>query len=228
MTEYVRKFREDMIQPLTSEQLEHFREQGFLILKSAAVSAFQADMEETIRQISLRLLRKIGVDIGPLEGMSYDALVKWCYDNEKDSEYTRLFYEMYPTMAEVIATIAHPLPTWLAKSVGITSPIPITLPAVRVDRPGNTRYMTNPHQDYWYSLLCDNSVVIWFPLVSIDRDMGLLGVVPGSHKDGFQPFSEAPDGCTFTMRNDYPESSYVEASIGKDEILIFKIGRAHV
>lgn len=48
-------------------------------------------------------------------------------------------------------------------------------------------YHTVPaHQD-WSSMQGSlNSVVVWFPLTDVDKDLGALKVVPGSHKKGLQ------------------------------------------
>jgi ectoine hydroxylase-related dioxygenase (phytanoyl-CoA dioxygenase family) len=118
------------------------------------------------------------------------------------------------------ALIDHPLPLYLARAAGIRYPVAGTIPTIRIDRPGVTKYLTRPHQDFWYSLIADRSVVLWQPIIGLNRDMGLLGVVPGSHKEGFHPF-EDEGAYTFAMRNDYPDHSYVECEIATDEILVF-------
>jgi Phytanoyl-CoA dioxygenase (PhyH) len=215
------QFRSDMLQDLTQREQSDLRERGYLLYKSEAVAAFRANLVDELHDISLRLLRRIGVDTAPLEGLSYRELMAWCVNEEKDQRYTRLFYEMYPSMANVIGLINHSLPFFLARSAGIRSPVPGTLPTVRIDRPGVTRFLTKPHQDYWYSLISERSVVLWMPIIALSADMGLLGVVPGSHKRGYQPFDKHEGEYTFTMRNDYPDADYVECDVATDEILIF-------
>jgi hypothetical protein len=215
------QFRPDMLRDMNEQERVSFRDRGYCIYKSEAVAAFRADLIEKLRDISLRLLRRMSVDTKSLENLSYENLVLWCLRNEKNQRYTRLFYEMYPSLAPVIGLINHPLPLFLARSVGIHSPIPGTLPTIRIDRPGVTRFLTKPHQDYWYSLIAERSIVLWMPVVALTPDMGLMGVVPGSHKQGYQPFDKHDGDYTFSMRNDYPDSDYVACDVATDEIVVF-------
>lgn len=214
------QFREDMLRDLTPGERDSLAENGYCLYRSPAVAAFREDLLAALKAISLRLLRQLHVDTARLEQLSYDDLVLWCLENEKDRQYTRLFYEMYPSMAEVIGLINHPLPLFLARAAGVRAPVPGTLPTIRIDRPLVTRYLTKSHQDYWYSLVAERSVVLWQPVSALTRDMGPLSVVPGSHKAGFQPFNDV-GAYTFEMRKDFPDSDYVECEVATDEILVF-------
>jgi len=214
-------FREDMLRPLTDAEHETLRSQGYLVYKSEAVAAFRDDVVSSLQHISLQLLHHLGVDTQPLRSLTYDDLLGWCLTNETDQRYTRLLYEMYQSTAAVISLINHPLPLFLARQAGVRVPLPGTLPTIRIDRPGVTKYLTSAHQDHWYSLVSKRAVVLWLPLVALRRDMGLLGVVPGSHKHGLHPFEDAGT-YTFKIRDDYPAADYVECDMaGRDEILMF-------
>jgi hypothetical protein len=214
------QYRDDLLRSVTRRELDAFFEQGYFVYKAEAVAAFRADVVRTLRDISLKLLAQLQVDTSKLADMSYEELIGWCLRTEEDQRFTRLFYEMYQSTAAVIGLIDHPLPLFLARSVGVRTPIPGTLPTIRIDRPGVTKYLTKAHQDYWYSLISERAVVLWMPIIPLSRDMGLLGVVPASQKLGFQPFEDR-GAYTFTLKRDYSEAEYVECEMETDEMLVF-------
>jgi len=217
-------FEPSMIRPLTNEERQDYKDNGFLIYKADAVRAFREDIICSIKTLTLDILRRMGFDeitLSSLADKSFDNIVAWCYENETDNNITRTLYEMYPTMPEVIGCINHPLLLWLAGSIGIEKPVAVTIPTIRVDRPHTEKFMTLSHQDYWYSLVSDNSVVIWYALTSITEAMGYLKAIPGSHKDGLVPFEEKPGGYTYKLRDERPEEAYQNVNLAEDEILIF-------
>ena len=221
---YTQQFSPSLIRPLTADEEASYKKNGFLIYKSEAVRAYRNDVIEDVRKISLRLIAHLGHSektVHELDALPFDDLVLWCQKHDDEQRITRAFYEMYPTMPDVISKISHPLLLWLAKAVGITTPAAVTVPAIRVDRPFVKKFMTLPHQDYWYSMVCDNSVVIWCALTKIIREMGYLGAVPGSHTNGILPFMTSDQGATFSLKNDYPPEKYIDVILEDDEILIF-------
>jgi hypothetical protein len=58
---------------------------------------------------------------------------------------------------------------------------------VRMDHPGEDRYLSPWHQEYPYNLTSDNAVTLWVPLVDVDERSGCLLIVPGSHLLGALP-----------------------------------------
>jgi len=125
------------------------------------------------------------------------------------------------TVHELDALPFDDLVLWCQKHDDEQTPAAVTVPAIRVDRPFVKKFMTLPHQDYWYSMVCDNSVVIWCALTKIIREMGYLGAVPGSHTNGILPFMTSDQGATFSLKNDYPPEKYIDVILEDDEILIF-------
>jgi hypothetical protein len=58
---------------------------------------------------------------------------------------------------------------------------------VRMDHPGEDRYLSPWHQEYPYNLTSDNAVTLWVPLVDVDEDNGCLLLAPGSQRLGALP-----------------------------------------
>lgn len=74
------------------------------------------------------------------------------------------------------------------KLFGLDTPIISTRPVMFTNSPDLAKKSVNhtvpEHQD-WASMQGSiNSVVVWIPLVDIDKDLGALKVIPGSHKNG--------------------------------------------
>jgi hypothetical protein len=55
---------------------------------------------------------------------------------------------------------------------------------VRIDLPGEEKYLLPPHQDFPYIQDSANGVVWWIPFFDVLPEMGPPAVVPGSHKLG--------------------------------------------
>lgn len=95
----------------------------------------------------------------------------------------------------------------LLKQTGIETPIISTRPVLYFNHPKLAKqkvfHTVDAHQD-WRSMQGSlNSVVIWIPLVDINKDLGALEILPGSHLDG--------------LRTDHIENGFGMVSLSKDE-----------
>ena len=100
----------------------------------------------------------------------------------------------------------------LLKEMGLESPIISTRPVLYFNHPKLAKqkvfHTVDTHQD-WRSMQGSlNSVVIWIPLVDINKDLGALEILPGSHLDG--------------LRTDHVENGFgmVDLSKGEEDKLI--------
>jgi ectoine hydroxylase-related dioxygenase (phytanoyl-CoA dioxygenase family) len=66
--------------------------------------------------------------------------------------------------------------------------VPIVWPTLRADLPGEGTYELPLHQDY-ATTRCRTAWRLWIPLRDVDRQLGTMEVVPGSHKKGPYPYS---------------------------------------
>ncbi len=55
---------------------------------------------------------------------------------------------------------------------------------VRMDNPGEDKYLTQLHQDYTSQLCSPSGIVIWSPLRNVTNELGPVKIYPGSHKEG--------------------------------------------
>lgn len=79
-------------------------------------------------------------------------------------------------------------------------------------------YKVDPHQD-WRSMQGSlNSVVIWMPLVDVDKQLGALEVVPGSHLDGLRT-DHVDSG--FGMVKTEEDDKFVPVELEQGDILLF-------
>jgi hypothetical protein len=78
----------------------------------------------------------------------------------------------------------------LLNKTGVETPIISTRPVLYFNHPKLAKqkvfHTVDAHQD-WRSMQGSlNSVVIWIPLVDINKDLGALEILPGSHLDGLR------------------------------------------
>jgi phytanoyl-CoA hydroxylase len=74
--------------------------------------------------------------------------------------------------------------------IEINTPVISTRPVLYFNHPNLAKkkiyHTVDAHQD-WRSMQGSlNSVVIWIPLIDIDRDLGALEILPGSHLEGLR------------------------------------------
>jgi len=66
--------------------------------------------------------------------------------------------------------------------------------ALRIDLPGEQKYLFDWHQDFPYVMDSLDAVVFWIPLQDVDETNGALRVAPGTHKLGLQKLTvDDPD-----------------------------------
>jgi hypothetical protein len=82
-----------------------------------------------------------------------------------------------------------------------------------------------PHQD-WRSMQGSlDSIVVWVPLVDVDRSLGALEVLPGSHRGGLLP-AEMEDGYG-RLAEPMDRSSFVPIEVVRGDALVFSTFLVH-
>jgi phytanoyl-CoA hydroxylase len=61
--------------------------------------------------------------------------------------------------------------------------IPVSNSNLRIDRPGETQFLFDWHQDYTFNLFSLNAVTAIIPLTDTTEEMGALHIIPGSHRE---------------------------------------------
>ncbi|MCR9130766.1 MAG: phytanoyl-CoA dioxygenase family protein [Alphaproteobacteria bacterium] len=201
--------------------LNAFTRDGFSRFGGPDVAAAKARAEASMLDAAhIIAVRTLGAD-APRKAALGDQLAAM-HAAEADNAATRACYEVFPTLPEVIALInAEPFLS-AARQAGLTRPVAGTNPLVRLDRPGDTRFSTPWHQDYWYSLLSERAVVIWMALGELDASMGPVELLAGSHADGLVPFKPYEAGHEwFETAEPVREDGIVAGLHGPDEAVIF-------
>lgn len=85
-------------------------------------------------------------------------------------------------------------------------------------------YKTPPHQD-WNSIRgSKDSLVVWVPLIDVDKKIGCLRIVPKSHSQG-----SLLDGVVggFGTVSKYSQKDFIDIPMNKGDILIFSTFLVH-
>jgi len=65
---------------------------------------------------------------------------------------------------------------------------------IRLDHPGEDKFLTQLHQDYTSQLISPRGVVFWSPLRKVTKELGPVVLYPGSHKLGVQRIEKRGEG----------------------------------
>ncbi|MFN8356507.1 MAG: phytanoyl-CoA dioxygenase family protein [Spirosomataceae bacterium] len=117
----------------------------------------------------------------------------------------------------------------LLQTLGIEKPIIGVKPAMQFNSrflsKGGTHWRLGAHQDWRSGQGSLDSMVVWFPMVPCDHDLGVLQVVPGSHTHGLMEAT----GVSYegALQSDYADEAYIEENLYPGDILIFSALLVH-
>lgn len=118
----------------------------------------------------------------------------------------------------------------LVRELGIVQPLIAVRPVVHIladalKVPGGY-HRTPPHQD-WRSVQGSlDALVVWLPLVPVDRCFGALEVIPGSHKRGLLTTVREPFGNVVAPRQ-VDESEFVPVEAAPGDAVVFSMFTVH-
>jgi phytanoyl-CoA hydroxylase len=112
----------------------------------------------------------------------------------------------------------------LCKNNGVKTPVISTRPVLYFNHPKLAKkkiyHTVNAHQD-WRSMQGSiNSVVIWVPLVNINKDLGALEILPGSHLSGLRTVS-IENGFGMVDLTSEEEANLISIEIEAGDALLF-------
>ncbi len=157
--------------PLTEEQIQFFRENGYLTLRGVFTEEEMAELREAAEALrNQRLDPQIEISQNDPE---YEKIFVQKVNLWRIDERMRKF-ALHPRLGKIAAQLAGAtMRIWhdhlLAKMPGDSKP-------------------TAWHQDipYWPHTV-GNQLGVWIPLYDVDEQSGCLGVIPRSHKLGLLP-----------------------------------------
>ena len=145
-------------------------------IEESDVSDIRAQLESVIQQqVSKHLsrgspfLEANGFDRGLIELADHDETLR------------KNIYDVVQSLSSVYRFSTNPAFTRIATDLGIK--IPIMTVQLRMDLPGDERFLIPPHQEIC-GIRSHNLVFMWIPLVDVSNEMGALSVAPGSHQLG--------------------------------------------
>lgn len=112
--------------------------------------------------------------------------------------------------------------TNLLREVGFQFPNICTRPVLFFNSPSlatKSIYHTTPaHQDQASMQGSENSVVLWFPLVDVNKELGALQIIPKSHKDGLV-IKDYDSG--FGLVSDRKDEDFIDVEVERGDALLF-------
>ena len=201
--------------------LHTLNEHGYILLDDKEVGIDMADLS--------RATAKFLADgeFASLDGIeAADDLLRYVsnvHAKETDNKKTARIYQILPTVPVLLAASVNDKLLSCLNALGIETPSLGTFPMVRIDRPGQTKFLTPWHQDHWFSFTSQNSVTIWAPMGHVTDKHGMLRVIPGSHRNGVIQFKEYAFGHEpFEPAEPINEAAAIDVFVPFGKVLLFR------
>ncbi len=204
-----------------------YEEHGFVYLPGffplAEIAAVRADA----KAIFVRQMQAAGLlSMGPIEEPEFEAGMARFFQRDQAA-----FINCGKTCQHLISLHRLALRESLVSQInalGLQQPVICTRPVLyfncRTLARSESHYKSPPHQD-WRSMQGSlNAMVVWAPLVDIDRSLGALEIIPGSHVAGLQP--SEPDEW-YRHIGGTCEADYVAVPVTAGDALFFSAFLIH-
>jgi hypothetical protein len=93
----------------------------------------------------------------------------------------------------------------MSKALGLKNPIVMNASNIRMDEGGANPHSFHWHQDYTYLLGSLNSLTYWIPMQKVNKTLGGIEIVAGSHKKGLEPFEPENESVMLKTSNVSPK-----------------------
>ena len=199
-----------------SEDILKYNENGFLLLKNFV----NKDILNEIKEEAVYVLEKQFVKHGIVDGLIEDKMIQlFNYDFEAFTNCGKHIQQGSIKLHKL--GIDNKLVNKL-KELGLTYPSIATRPVLFFNSPKLAKhqfyYKTPPHQD-WNSIRgSQDSMVVWIPLMNVDKEDGAFRLVPKSHNQG-SLMTNIVGG--FGCIDKYMQQDFVDIPMQLGDILIF-------
>jgi len=203
-----------------------FRENGYLILRDFFP---RHDVNEILSDAKKVFLRQF-IAKGYCKNLSLEEIA--------EDDYNSFLYQLFEDDIECLTNCgkqAQHLISLHALSIdnkiikllhlaGLKSPVISTRPVLYFNHPKLAKqkvfYKVDAHQD-WRSMQGSlNSVVIWMPLVDINKDLGALEILPKSHLGGLRT-DHVENGFGMVVLSKKEEADLVSVEVKAGDVLLF-------
>lgn len=209
-----------------------FREQGYLLMKRFFDPAEVKCIQDEAKAVFAAQMRRHGIDPGA------DAT-----EEQFAGAMFRLFELDLPAFTNCGKQAQHLISLHrlslderivsALNALGLDFPNVSTRPVLYFNHPKLAKkevyWRLSLHQD-WRSMQGSlDSIVVWLPLVGIDRSVGALEVIPGSHKGGLRE-ADLEDGYGHISREEMEridESQLVSVEVERGDALFFSTFLLH-
>lgn len=117
---------------------------------------------------------------------------------------------------------------YLLKILGIKTPHISTRPVLFSNSKHIAKNKINhtvPPQQDWASMQGSiNSIVVWIPLIDLNKDLGSIEIIPKSHKEGL--LSKEKEG-SFGLVENYEEKDFISFDVKQGDIILFNSFLVH-
>jgi hypothetical protein len=162
------------------EEKEQYIESGFFIARGLLPKRFLSQVLLDMQVIFANQLSKMGRSPSAIPN-HLDSVVLAMM--RPDTVERRFIYEFVRHLRSVRVLEFHKAIEGKLKNLGFNMPVSFEIPTVRIDIPGEKKFLTPPHQDV-RSIRTAHCVTVWIPLRRVDTERGTIAVAPGSHRDG--------------------------------------------
>lgn len=164
---------------LTSSEVRAFNEEGFHVSRGLLAPEVIKQCWNEIETIFRDQGEKMGLLPGTV-GRNDDLILSVMRPDTRERSFVYEFVRHIPAVRGIQTS---PVIYELLKDLGLKMPICFQIPTLRFDLPGETRFLTKPHQDV-RSIRSARCITIWFPLTPVNDRDGSIAVYPGTHKLG--------------------------------------------
>lgn len=207
---------------------DQFKRDGYLIMRGflepSEVNRLHTDAK---RIFAVQIKHVLGLEVDIQDANAFDEAMYAFFD--KDFE---RFVHTGKTVQHMIEM--HRLGTderfvKLMQEIGIEHPAIGVRPAMQFNSrylsKGGTHWKLGAHQDWRTGQGSLDSCVVWLPLVPCDNSLGVLQLIPGSHKQGLLHST----GVSYEgyIDEELPDSAYIEEDLFPGDILIFSALLVH-
>jgi hypothetical protein len=194
-----------------------YREDGYLLVKGFFPRAEIETIRNEAKQVFLSQMRRHGiVDTDDLSEAEFEAGMFRLFETDI-ATLTNCGKQVQHLISLHRLSLSEPL-VEAVKSLGLPFPNVSTRPLLYFNSRRLAKkevyWRLSVHQD-WRSMQGSlDAVVVWVPLIAVDRELGALEVIPGSHKMGLLD-SEMSDGYGHIDSSvNLPEPVPVEVEVG--------------
>jgi hypothetical protein len=168
---------------LTSEQVGHFHERGFAVIRGFFTGTHFLD--EIRAEIAA---------LGRVHAPDFDLATAVNYIRAFSPHARKYFYNGLRHLTTLSRMGASEHLNAVSRSLGLKLPSLMNASNIRMDMPSETEFLFHWHQDVVYTLGSLNAVTYWIPFSRVDRTVGSVEVLPASHRNGVHPVRYTKDG----------------------------------